>query len=337
MLKQNYSELPASNIINKKNEAKKLQLFNHYINHTHKDIPNSKSNSSKKVIESIIKKFSHKYQPEKYFRSTASSVKSINENLIDESIEDIRSVAHLAVWEAAHKYVWGITKKINKKIVNVNYEDKFFFCQFASQQVKFKLQTYLRKKNLDRVCGHVPETDDVKKIYVLLPKIKFSKGNIDRKDYESLAKKTKSLSAENIQKLDRLITCKVISGDEEKNGDEGSSTNNWDYLTSDKNKKENFASNELVIDNTEEIVCKNINTKNFYNLISFYLNKLSNRDSNILLNTKFSEISNLKKIYTQAELGKKYNISGEAIRKISEKKFKEFEIFIKKNKKKLGR
>ena len=335
MLKTSNSALPATNQISE--DAQKHQLFNHYLEHSYKDIPNSKSNSSNKVIEGIIKKFNNKYQPEKYFINKESSNKPVSNNTINDSLEEIRSVAHLAVWEAAHKYVWGTSKKINGELVSIDYKGKFLFCQFASQHVKFKLQTFLRRKNLDRVCGHVPETDDIKKIYTILPKIKFKKGSIQKKDYENIAKITRNLNGEDVHNLNKLVTSKVISGDEEKNDDEGNTTNNWDYLTSIENKNGNLINNELVVNDTEEIVQNNTNIKNFYFLVNFFLNELPSRDCEILQNTKFKDFSNLNKVKTQIELGKKFNISAEAIRKISEKRFNQFEFFIKKNKKKLGR
>ena len=145
MLKLNYCSLPS--IKSQGNScSKRNKLFFHYLNHKLKDIPNSNTNSDMSVLESIIKSFNNEYRPERYSKKIY-----FNSTIIDDSLEDIRSVAHMAVWEATEKYIWGINKKINSKVVHIEYEDKFDFCVFASEQVKFKLRTYLRQLNTNRI------------------------------------------------------------------------------------------------------------------------------------------------------------------------------------------
>ena len=56
-----------------------------------------------------------------------------------------------------------------------------------------------------------------------------------------------------------------------------------------------------------------------------------------LCHTKFKEFNNLTEALTLDELGKKFNISAEGVRKISIKKFEEFTNILIKNKKKVGK
>ena len=75
----------------------------------------------------------------------------------------------------------------------------------------------------------------------------------------------------------------------------------------------------------------------FHNLKNKFLKILSFRDRDIFINTILKEFYPNQKKITLLKLGEKYNISAEAVRKISRKRLLEFEIIIKKNKKKLGR
>ena len=337
MLKQNHGALPTSKKTLSSKDALKHQLFSHYLSHRYKDIPNAKSNSSKKVIEGIIEKFGKKYTPEKYFRNSDGGKDKIYGDTIDDSLEDIRSVAHIAVWEAAHTYVWGTDKKVNNKIIHINYNVRFDFCKFASTQVKFKLRTHFRHLNLDRICGYAPDSDDIRKAYTKLPKIKFKKGNIDKKDYSDLAKETKNLDIKGVKALDKLITCRTVSGDEEKEDEDGNTVSNWNYLASKKSNGTPDYTHQLTEDNLEETAENNFINKEFHKIRNCFLNTLSQREKEILYHTKFKEINNLSNTLTLDQLGKMFNISGERVRKISEKKFEEFINIIKKNKKRLGR
>ena len=112
-------ELP-TNTNNQKSDAIKHQLFNHYLNHKVRDIPECKVKSDKTVLECIIGSFNKEYKPERYSRKSHLSSK-----IIDDSLEDIRSVAHLAVWEATDKYLWGTNKKIDNKKIHIEYKEKY--------------------------------------------------------------------------------------------------------------------------------------------------------------------------------------------------------------------
>ena len=109
MLNLLHGELP-TNTNNLNADAAKHQLFHHYLNHKVNDIPDTKIKSDKTVLECIVSSFNKEYKPETYSRKS-----HLNSKVSDDSLEDIRSVAHLAVWEATEKYLWGINKKIDNK------------------------------------------------------------------------------------------------------------------------------------------------------------------------------------------------------------------------------
>ncbi len=334
MLKLNHGELPTNK--NSKDEVLRLDLFNHYLNHRYTDIPNSEFKSSKRVIDGIIYRFSKKYRPEKYFRNKDSFNSNITSSTNDDSIEDLRSVAHMAVWEATHKYIWGVNKKLQKEVIHVRYNDKFSFCQFASKQVEFKLQTFLRKSNLDRTCGYAPDSDNIRKVYTKLPKIKFDKGGLSENDFINLSSETNGLDKNNIKALNNLIISKTTSGDEEVEDAEGNTVNSWSILVSNKNISPDYYNKQSVV-SLEDLESNNQLIKNFNYIRKNFLNSLPKREREILNNTKFQDFNNSnKKILTLSKLGKKFNISGERVRKISEKKFLEFINVLKKNKKLLG-
>lgn len=334
MLKKNHGALPTLKNT-KKNDALQHQLFFHYLNHSYKDIPNSKAKSSKKVIEGIIESFSNNYRPEKYFRISDGSKENLHENSKDDSLQDLRSIAHIAVWEAAYKYIWGVDKKIKNQVIHINYNYSFQFCQFASSHVKFKLRTYLRKLNLDRVCGYAPDSDDIRKIYSKLPKIKYKKGSIDNEDYKALSDENKNIEIEDVKSLDQLITFKTISGDEERSDEEGNSIDNWNYLS--KSNEALTCNNNLDGNCIEKLTQDNLICIEFEKLKKEFCENLSFRDKKILMNTKLFEFNNSKKSLTLSELGKEFNISSERVRIISLKKFEEFKNFLIINKKRLGR
>ena len=84
-----------------------------------------------------------------------------------------------------------------------------------------------------------------------------------------------------------------------------------------------------------EIIEKKIIDENFHKLKEKFLFSLSLRDREILNNTKFIEF-NLSEELSLKELGKKFNLSSERVRQISEKKFLEFKKILIQNKKELG-
>ena len=323
MLKLLHGELPA-NTNNKTHDALKRQLFHHYLNHKLSDIPNSKINSDKSVLECIISSFNKEYQPEKYYRES-----QLDPAYKDDSLEDIRSVAHLAVWESIDKYLWGIDKKINNSLIHVEYREKYDFCIFASEQVKFKLRTHLRLLNTNRICGKLPDSDKVRVAYSKLPKLKLEKKSLSESDLKIVAKEN-NIELVLIKLVDNFVTTKTNSGDEtitnERDEDNG---NKWEQLEN----SENY--NNLSLDqNIEEETNTNLVIEKFNKIKLNFLKNLSVRDREILNHTKFKELNNATEL-TLNKLGKKFKLSSERIRQISEIQFIEFKKIIIKNKKNL--
>lgn len=317
MLKQKISELPTTNISNIR--AEKLELFNHYLNH--------KVNSNRTVLENIIISFGNSYIPERYLIKSHK-----NSKISDDSLQDIRSLAHLIVWEATDKYLWGSNNKSK-----IKYNEKFDFCVFASEQVKFRLRTNLRILNLNRLCGKLPDSDDIRNIYTKLPKLKKDKKYLSNNDYKQIAEENNFKISE-IELVDKFITAKTESGDESiKNEYEEDSGNRWSQLESSNNDAVQYNKNMGAIDalsEIEEVTEKNLVIKKFSVLKKDFLKTLSFRDKEILLNTKLKDLSPSKEL-TLVELGKKFNLSPERIRQISEKKFSDFSKVLIKNKKDL--
>tara|TARA_B100000963_G_scaffold278489_1_gene246875 strand:+ start:3457 stop:4419 length:963 start_codon:yes stop_codon:yes gene_type:complete len=317
MLKLKSSELPTTNTTGSR--AAKLALFNHYLNH--------KINSNRTVLENIIFSFGGNYIPERYLIKSHK-----NSKISDDSLQDIRSLAHLIVWEAADKYLWGSNSK-----TKIKYKEKFDFCVFASEQVKFKLRTHLRVLNLNRLCGKLPDSDDIRNIYSKLPKLKKDKKYLSNNDYKKIAEEN-NLKISEIELVDKFITTKTESGDESiKNENEEDNGNRWSQLESSNNDAIQYNKNVGAFDTLseiEEIIEKNLVIKKFNDLKKDFLKTLSFRDKEILLNTKLKDLSPSKEL-SLVELSKKFNISSERVRQISEKKFSELKKILIKNKKDL--
>ena len=301
MLKLKSSELPTTKTTS--STAAKLALFNHYLNH--------KLNSSRTVLENIIISFGSNYIPERYLIQSHR-----NSKISDDSLQDIRSLAHLIVWEAADKYLWGCNSK-----TKIKYKEKFDFCIFASEQVKFKLRTHLRILNLNRICGKLPDSDDIRNIYSKLPKLKKDKKYLNDKDYKKIAKEN-NIEISEIELVDKFITTKTESGDEEINNQENDkdNENKWDLTPSN--------------ENIEENVNKNFNIEKFNKIKNNFLESLPLREKEILNCTKLSELGTNEEL-SLTKLGKKFNISAERVRQISEKSFTELKKILIKNKKDL--
>ena len=301
MLKLKSSELPTTKTTG--STAAKLALFNHYLNH--------KVNSSRTVLENIIISFGSNYIPERYLIQSHR-----NSKISDDSLQDIRSLAHLIVWEAADKYLWGSNSK-----TKIKYKDKFDFCIFASEQVKFKLRTHLRILNLNRICGKLPDSDNIRNIYAKLPKLKKDKKYLNDKDYKKIAKEN-NIEISEIELVDKFITTKTESGDEEINNQENDkdNENKWDLTPSN--------------ENIEENVNKNFNIEKFNKIKNNFLKSLPLREKEILNCTKLSELGSNEEL-SLTKLGKKFNISSERVRQISEKSFTELKKILIKNKKDL--
>ena len=296
--------LPTADITDKNVAAKaRLKLFNHYLNH--------KVNSDRTVLENIIISFNKKYRPETYF------IKS-NENskINDDSLQDIRSTAHLIVWEATEKYLWDTNSKTNFK-----HKDKFDFCVFASNQLQFKLKTHLRLLNTNRICGKLPDSDSTRRVYSKIPEFKFNKKFLSENDYKSISKET-DIEINEVKLIDKFVNTKTESGDEEINNQENDkdNENKWDLTPSN--------------ENIEESVNKNFNIEKFNKIKNNFLETLPLREKEILNCTKLSELGSNEEL-SLTKLGKKFNISSERVRQISEKSFTELKKILIKNKKDL--
>ena len=322
----NTGVLPTENITdnNKALDVSRHELFNHYLNHKVSDILNGRSNTSNKsVLECIISSFNKEYKPETYSRKS-----QLNSKITDDSLEDIRSVAHLAVWEATDKYLWGINKKINNKKIHVEYKEKYDFCIFVSQQVKFKLRTHLRLLNTNRICGKLPDSDSVRNAYSKLPKLKLEKKALSQKDFREIASEN-NIELDVVKLVDNFITTKTNSGDEEiRNEHEESNGNRWDKLESEESGC--LKSQEDIEKQVDDISL----VEEFNKIKINFLNNISSRDKEILNHTKFKELNNFKEL-TLSQLGKKFKISSERVRQIAETQFNEFSKIIIKNKKNL--
>ena len=296
--------LPTADITDKNSAViARLELFNHYLTH--------KVNSERTVLENIIISFNKKYRPERYF------IKS-NENskIDDDSLQDIRSTAHLIVWEATEKYLWGTNSK-----TNFQHKEKFDFCVFASNQLQFKLKTHLRHLNTNRICGKLPDSDSTRCVYSKIPKFKLNKKFLSKNDYKLISKET-DIEIDEVKFIDKFVNIKTESGDEEINNLENDqdNENRWDFTPSN--------------ENIEENVNINLNIEKFNKIKNDFIEKLPVREKEILNCTKLSELGSNKEL-SLTKLGKKFNISSERVRQISEKCFAELKKILIQNKKNL--
>ena len=296
--------LPTADITDKNCAAKaRLELFKHYLTH--------KVNSERTVLENIIISFNKKYRPERYFIKSNENL-----NITDDSLQDIRSTAHLIVWEATEKYLWGTNNKTNFK-----HKDRFDFCVFASNQLQFKLKTHLRLLNTNRICGKLPDSDSTRNVYSKIPKFKLNKKFLSEGDYRSISKET-DIEIKEVKLIDKFVNTKTESGDEEVNNQENDkdNENKWDLTSSG--------------ENIEENVNKNLNIEKFNQIKNNFLKGLPLREKEILNCTKLSELGSNKEL-SLTKLGKKFSISSERVRQISEKSFTELKNILIKNKKNL--
>ena len=296
--------LPTTNIASNKVAYKvRLELFNHYLSH--------QVNSEDAGCENIIISFNKKYKPEKYFLKSNENSKNN-----DDSIKDIRSVAHLIVWEATEKYLCGTNSK-----TNFRYMEKFDFCIFASNQLKFKLKTHLRLLNTNRICGKLPDSDSTRNVYSKIPKFKSNKKFLSEDDYKSISNES-GVNINDIKLIDNFVNTTTESGDEEINNEENNkdNENKWDLLGTG--------------EDIEEKVDKNIRVRRFNEIKNNFLKGLPLREKEILNCTKLSELDSNKEVALN-KLSKKFNISSERVRQISEKQFENFKKILIQNKKSL--
>ena len=122
--------------------------------------------------------------------------------------------------------------------------------------------------------------------------------------------------------IDKFVNIKTESGDEEINNQENDkdNENKWDLTPSN--------------ENIEENVNKNFNIEKFNKIKNNFLETLPPREKEILNCTKLSELGSNEEL-SLTKLGKKFNISSERVRQISEKSFAELKKILIKNKKDL--
>jgi len=305
--------LPTSNIA-KNTEAfaaSRLELFNHYLNHKISDISNARRKSTNKpVIETIIQKFGRQYIPEKFIEEGSNA------------LQDLRQVAHLKVWEATDKYINGTDYKNNFS----EYKSRFDFCIFASNYLNFQLRLYLRLLNRDRVYGSLPDSDPIRKLYTELPKYKKNnpeKLQLTNEDYKKISLEN-SIKLSLVIDVDRFMTSRSTSGDQQVKEGELESKSKWEVLESQKCDYFISGDNECIsekLSNKERLKKFNLIKNNF-------LKKLTDKEKEIFIEIKLNNSENFK----LKDLGKKYNLSSERVRQISEKIFKDFKALILKNK-----
>ena len=198
---------------------------------------------------------------------------------------------------------------------------KFNFCVFASNQLQFKLKTHLRLLNTNRICGKLPDSDSTRCIYSKIPKFKLNKKFLSESDYKSISKET-DIQVNEIKLIDKFVNTKTESGDEEVNNQENDkdNENKWDLTSSG--------------ENIEETVNKKLNIEKFNEIKNNFIENLPVREKEILNCTKLSELGSNKEL-SLTNLGKKFNISSERVRQISEKCFAELKKILIKNKKNL--
>ena len=283
MTKKNTGALPTADINAKLNDTDKTVLAKayteHYLSHKISDIPGAKIKTDVKVIDSIINK--HK----KFHKG------DYNYNDAD---EDLKAAAYLIVHETAIKFINGKSKKGEK------YKDNFDFCKFASENLKFGLKKYLYNLNTKRLNGSLPDSDNVRKLYFQLPKIKKQqKDPIDRIGYNKLSQSI-GLEPNKIEEIDKTLTNYTISGDKEL-----SAENSGTLLNTIPDKKISLEENAIAKDMTQKI-------KELKNNI---LNTFDSRDREIVSQIKFLEKRNI------TQLAKRHNLSSERVRQIAEDKY----------------
>ena len=300
---------------NKTSSTRRLELFNHYLSHRGTDIPDARQKSTNRpVIESIIQKFGRQYISERFIEEGSTI------------LQDLRQVAHLKVWEATDKYINGTDYKNNFS----EYKSRFDFCIFASNYLKFQLRLYLRKLNRDRVYGSLPDSDPIRKLYTELPKYKKNnpeKSQLTFDDYKKISLDN-SIKLSLVIDVDRYLTSNTISGDQEIKEDGYDTKSKWELLESQN--ANFFVSNENKC--LSESLCNEQRLKIFNLIKNNFLKTLSDKEKEIFIEIKLNNSENFK----LKDLGKKYKLSSERVRQISEKIFKDFKILILKNKKYLS-
>ena len=288
----------------------RLDYFNHFINLKCVDFFYGKAleklqDHEKKVIDNTI---------DRYWSVIKENTNSLQR-------DDLKIVALETAWEATEKYIaggekWNVKGKTKNNPIKINYSKNFSFCTFANEQIKFKFRLVIYKDKINNGAIRLPDSDNVRKIYFNLNKWKNEinleqKNSLDDNDIKKISKKYNQ-KFEDIKKIENFQTQVILNGDELITED--SNNNYWD-----------------IIEDKEKDTEKNINNEQIFKkykiLQKKFLLQLSRRDRIILLGIKLNEK------YTLRELSQKFNISIEAVRKISEKRFTELQIFMKQYKK----
>lgn len=224
-----------------------------------------------------------------------------------DACKDLEAAAYLIVHEAAIKYVNGSSRSGKK------YKDNFDFCKFAGNCLKFGLKRYIYNLNTKRLNGSLPDSDSVRKLYFQLPKNKKEKENqnqsLNLDKYKKLSE-TIGLETKKIEEIDKTLTTYTISGDKE---------------ISDENSETLF---DILPDKETSIEDQTINKdlkKHVKKLKNTILETFNPRDKEIVTQVKLLENKSI------SQLAKKYNLSSERVRQISEDKFLFMVNKIKKN------
>ena len=294
--------------------VERLNLFNHYLAHRGIDIPNGrKKSSSQLVIKSIVNNFADSYSGHKPYGF----------------FDDLFAEAQIIVWNATEKYLFGITKnkkENGKKVkIKVDYKEKWDFCKFASEQVKYGLRTHLYQLNINRPYGKLPNNDTVRKLYYILPKFKFDNPSLDKENRYTEISKKYNIDIEDIKLVDKFITQKTTSFDAPINSEDGNQGTLSQIIPDDESTDQENVGPRLREINNQEAHNK------FKELTQTFLKNLPARDREILERTKIKQDSSFFK------LSKKFNISAERVRQIAESNFEKFKLFIIKHKKDLER
>lgn len=298
----------------------RLDYFNHFINLKCVDFLYGNAlkklkDSEKKVIDNTVNRY--------------WEVIKKNANLIQK--DDLKTIALETVWNATEKYLCGIEKwnvkgksKDNPIKVNYNREKniteginyKFTFCKYANEQIKFKLRLEIYKDKITSPVNKLPDSSNIRAIFFNLNNWKIEqnlhqKRFLNDKDIRKLSFKY-GYKFEDIKLVEDYQSQVLINGDNELSDD--SDEQYWSVL-----KDKNIIDSEILTNNKFMI-------KKFNQLKIIFLDSLSVRDRYILENYNFN------KNYSLKDLAIKYSLSQEGIRKISDRKFKEFKIFIFKHK-----
>ena len=155
------------------NNTDKTVLVNaytkHYLEHKISDIPGAAERARKK---------GYKLKPHlKVIDKIINDHKIFNKGdyTYNDADEDLKAAAYLIVHEAAIKYVNGTERRGKNKGKKI--KDTFDFCKFASENLKFGLKRYLYNLNTKRLSGSLPDSDNIRKLYFQLPKIKKQQKN----------------------------------------------------------------------------------------------------------------------------------------------------------------